>query len=84
MEKEEIRSEAPFTVSGITLVPLVKSLIFCREARRQLIVTGAIKPFGIVVFLEKEKKVLLVEGGEISLEQLYEKAPGVKERLEAI
>jgi len=84
MEKEEIRSEAPFKVSGITLVPLSKSLINCREVRRRLFATGAVKPFGIVVFSEKEKRVLLVEGGEISLEQLYEKAPGVKEHLEAI
>ena len=84
MEKQEIRSEAPFTVSGLTLVPLVKSLIYCREFRRQLIASGAVKPFGVAVFSEKEKKVLLVEGGEISLEQLYEEAPNLKESLEAI
>ena len=84
MEKQEIRSEAPFTVSGLTLVPLVKSLIYCREFRRQLFASGAVKPFGVAVFSEKEKKVLLVEGGEISLEQLYEEAPNLKESLEAI
>ena len=61
MEKQEIRSEAPFTVSGLTLVPLVKSLIYCREFRRQLFASGAVKPFGVAVFSEKEKKVLLVD-----------------------
>ena len=84
MEKEEIRTETPLVISGITLVPIVKTRIYCQGTKGWLFTTGAKKPFCIVVVSPQEKKALLVDGDEIPLEQLYEEAPGVKAILEAI
>ena len=85
MEKEEeIRIETPVTISGITLVPIVKRVIYCYGVKGRLFATGAIIPFGVVVISPQEKKALLVEEGTISIEQLYEEIPGMREVLEAI
>ena len=81
MEKEEIRIEAPFAVAGVTLVPVVKAWLNCWQSKGRLSFFGTKQPVSVVVISAQAKRAFRISGEEISLDQLTEEVPGIKEIL---
>ena len=84
METEEIRIEAPFTVNGVTLIPIVKASINGWHSKRRLSFLGTKQPVIIVVVSPQAKRAFRINGEEISLDQLTKEVPGIKEILEGL
>ncbi len=81
MEKEEIRVEAPFTVAGVTLVPVVKVWLNCWQSKGRVSFFGTKQPVSLVVVSPQAKRAFRINGEEVSLDQLYKEVPGIKEIL---
>jgi hypothetical protein len=84
MEKEEIRIEAPFAVAGVTLVLVVKARLNCWPGKGRLSIFGIKQPVSVVVVTPQAKRAFRVSGEEMSLGQLTEEVPGIREALEGI
>ena len=84
MEKEEIRTEAPFAVAGVTLVPIVEVLLNCWHSNGHLSFFGIKQPVSVVVVSPQAKRAFRIDGEEISLDQLTKEVPGIKEILEGV
>ena len=84
MEKEEIRIEAPVTVAGVTLIPVVKASLNCWHKKGRLSCFGTKQPVSVVVVSPQAKRAFRINGEEVSLDQLTKEAPGIKEILEGL
>lgn len=84
MEKEEIKIEAPFTVAGVTLVPIVKTQLNRWQTKDRLSFFGIKQPVSIVVVSPQVKRAFRISGEEVPLDQLIEEVPDIKETLERI
>ena len=84
MEKEEIKIEAPFTVAGVTLVPIVKTQLNRWQTKDRLSFFGIKQPVSIVVVSPQVKRAFRISGEEVPLDQLIEEVPDIKEILERI
>ena len=84
MEKEEISIEAPFTVAGVTLVPIVKASLNSWHSKGCLSFFGIKQPVSVVVVSPQVKRAFRINGEEISLDQLTKEVPGIKEILEGV
>ena len=84
MEKEEIKIEAPIAVAGVTLVPIVKTSLNYWLGKGHHSFFGTKQPISLVVAGPQGKRAFRVNGEEISLEQLTEEVPDIKEVLEGI
>ena len=82
MEKEEIRSEAPFIVAGVTLVPIVKASLNCWQGRGRLSFLGIKQPVSVVVISPQAKRAFRINGEEVPLDQLIKEVPGIKDIVE--
>ncbi len=84
MEKKEIRVEAPSTVAGVTLVPIVEVSLNCWRGKGRLSLFGAKQPVSVVVVSPQAKRAFRINGEEVSLDQLAKEIPGIKEILEGV
>ena len=84
METEEIRIEAPFTVNGVTLIPIVKASITGWHRKRRLSFLGTKQPVIVVVVSPQTKRAFRISGEEISLDQLIKEVPGIKDILAGV
>ncbi len=84
MEKEEIRIEAPLAIAGVTLVPIVKVSLNYWYTKSRLSFFGAKQPVSLVVVSPQAKRAFRIDGKEVSLDQLTEEVPGLKEMMEGI
>jgi len=81
MEKEEVGPGTPLTVSGITLIPVVKTSINRGEYKGRLLFLGTRQPVNIIVVSPQMKKAFRMNGEEIPLDKLCEEVPGLKDKL---
>jgi len=79
MEKEEIKIETPFVSPGLTLIPIVKDSINYWQGRGRFSFFGIKQPVSMVVISPQGRKAFRISGEEISLDQLTEEVPGIKE-----
>jgi hypothetical protein len=84
MEKEEIRIEAPFTVAGVTLVPIVKTSLKSWHSKGRLSFFSTKQPVSVVVVSPQARRAFRTNGEEVPLDQLTGEVLGLKEVLEAI
>ena len=84
MEKEEVKIEAPFTATGVTSVPIVKSTINCWHSKGRFLFSGMKQPVSVVVISPQAKRAFRISGKEISFDQLAKEVPGLEEMLERI
>lgn len=84
MEKEVIRIETPFTVAGVTLVPIVKTQLNYWQSKSRLSFFSIKQPVSIVVISPQAKRAFRISGEEVSLDQLTEEVPDIKEILEEL
>jgi hypothetical protein len=80
MEKE-VRVEAPVTIAGITVVPVVETAKNRWSARRGFSFLGFKQPVSVIIVTSEGKKAFNMDGEELSLEQLGEEFPAIKEAL---
>jgi len=84
MEKEEIRVESSVSVAGVTLIPVVKASLNYWHRKGSLWFSGIKQPVSIIVVSPLAKRAFRINGEEVSLDQLMEEVPGIKETLEGI
>jgi len=84
MEKEEIIIEAPVTIAGVTLVPLVKTSLNYWSRQVRLSFLASKQPVSVVVVSPQDRRAFRINGEEVSLDQLTQEVPGIKEMLEGI
>ena len=84
MEKKEIRVEAPSTVAGITLVPIVRSLIGTWHDKGRLLSFGLKQPVSVLVISPQGRRAFRIDGEEITMNDLAREVPGIEEILDSI
>ena len=84
MEKEGIKTEAPYTVAGVTLIPIVKTQLNYRQGKKRLSYFGVKQPVAVLVISPQDKRAFRISGEEVSLDQLIEEVPELKEILKVL
>jgi hypothetical protein len=81
LEKEEIRVGEKITVGEITLLPIIRTSVTCRNVSRGIVCSGSKNLVGIVVVSPKEKRAISINGEEVPVHQYMEQVPELKELL---
>ncbi len=67
------------TVSGVSLIAVTKLSFNCQRIGNGVFCFGLKQPVSVVLVSETMRKALSVTGEEISLDQLMQEAPTIKE-----
>ncbi len=84
MEKEKVSIENPATIEGITIIPLTKVSLNYWQSNGGVSFLGTKQPIAVVVVSPSAKRAFKMTGEEISLDQLLQESPAVKEALKTI
>ncbi len=82
-EKKEIVLGDPISVAGITLIPVTKVSVNCWRGKHGASFFGFKHPTSIVMVSPTTRWALGIEGESISLDQLMQEVPDIKEKLES-
>ena len=82
MEKQEVEIGNPITVGGVTVIPVAKVSLNYWHSNRGGSFFGVKQPVTIVVVSPSVRRAFRISGEEVSLDQLIEEAPGIKNILE--
>jgi uncharacterized spore protein YtfJ len=75
--------EKPFSVRGITIVPVIK-LSTQYSIEGGIFACGSKQPVAAAIISPSGKKAFRITGEEISIQQLLDEFPAVREKLEEI
>lgn len=81
METEVIRVAQHITVGEITLFPIIRTSVSCRNGNSGIVCSGSKNLVGIVVVSPKEKRAINVNGEEVPFAQYMKYVPALKELL---
>jgi uncharacterized spore protein YtfJ len=84
MEKEETIIDSPVAVGGVTLIPIAKISLDYESINRAGFFFGMKWPVAIVVISVSGKRAFRMTGEEVSVQELVQELPGVKETLEGM
>ena len=84
MEKKEVVIGNPVAVAGVTVIPVAKVLLRSWLSRSGISVLAIKQPVAVAVISPLAKRAFRVTGEEISLDQLVQEAPCIKEVLETV
>jgi len=84
MEKEETIIDSPVAVGGVTLIPIAKISLDYEWSNRGVYFFGMKRPLAIVAISVSGKRAFRITGAEVSVEELIQEVPGVKETLEGM
>lgn len=84
MEKQEVVVDQPVATNGVTVIPVVEVSLNCWHHKGGISFFGAKRLVSLVVVSPSARRAFRVTGEEVSLDQLTQEAPGVKEILERI
>lgn len=84
MEKKEIAIDNPVTIAGLTIIPVVQVLLNSWQVKGNASFFGLKQPVAVIVVSPLAKRAFRITGEEVSIEQLIQEAPGIKERLERL
>jgi uncharacterized spore protein YtfJ len=84
MEKKEVNVGKSMTVAGVTLIPVTEVWLNHWSGNGKLSFLGSKQPAGVIVVSQSAKRAFRITGEEISLDQLVQEIPGIKEILEEI
>ena len=84
MEKKEVGIENPVAVAGVTLIPVVEISLNYWRSNSGISFFGVKQPVSVVVVSPLAKRAFRVTGEEVSLDQLIQEVPGIKEILEGM
>ena len=80
MEKEEIVAEEHFTIAEYTIVPIIRKFLYCHKNKEGNIFIGTKHPLAVLVTVGSKKMLHIIED-DISVEQLIEEFPELKNLL---
>ena len=84
MEKKEVEIGNPMTIGGVTLIPVIELSLNYWHVGGRFSCFGIIQPVSVVVVSSSGKRAFRASGEEVSLDQLIQETPGIKEVLETI
>lgn len=84
MDKKEVVIGNPVTIAGVTLIPVIKGSLACWRHKGSISFLGMKQPFSIIIISSSEKKAFRTSGEEVSLDQLKQEVPDIKEVLDRI
>ncbi len=84
MEKEETIIDSPVAVGGVTLIPVAKISLDYESSKRAGFFFGMKWPVAIVAISVSGRRAFRITGAEVSVEELIQEVPGMKEMLEGI
>ncbi len=82
MEIENIEIESPVVLASLTIVPISRSSLRSRHWNRKFFFVATKKPIGVLVISNETRKAFRINGEEVSLDQLIQEFPSLKEKLE--
>ena len=82
MEKKEVRIENSVAVAGVTVIPVTKVSLNYWRSNSSISFFGVKQLVSVVVVSPLAKKAFRITGEEVSLDQLIQEVPGIKEILE--
>jgi hypothetical protein len=81
MEKTEVTMDQPIVLVGVTIIPIVSISLHCWYLDNLATVRGVKKPVAFLVISHTGRIIYGISGEEISVDQVIEKFPGIKEQL---
>ena len=84
MEKKEVTIGKPVTVAGVTLIPVVEVSLNYWHGNGGASFFSVKQPVAVVVVSPLAKRAFRITGEEVSLDQLIQEVPGMKEILARI
>jgi len=84
MERKEVTIDNPVAVAGVTLIPVAEISLNHWRNSSGISFFGVKQPASIVVVSPSAKRAFRITGEEVSLDQLIQEVPGIKEMLEGI
>ncbi len=84
MEKKEVEIGNPMIIGGVTLVPVAKVSLNYWRGNGGISFFGIKRPVSVVVVSQSVKRAFRITGEEVSLDQLVQEVPDIKEILEGI
>lgn len=84
MEKEETIIDSPLAVGAVTLIPIARISLDYEWSNRGVYFFGMKRPVAIVTISVSGKRAFRMTGAEISVEELIQEVPGMKEMLEGM
>lgn len=84
MEREKVIIGNPLTVSRVTLIPVVKMSLNCQRSGGTISFFGAKQPVDVVIASPSAKRAFRITGEEVSLDQLIQEVPDIKEVIKEI
>ena len=84
MEKKEVGIGNPVAIAGVTLIPVTKVSLNYWHSNSGILFFGVKRPVGVIVVSPSEKRAFRISGEEVSLDELIQEVPGIKEILAGI
>jgi len=84
MEKKETTIESPVVVGEVTLIPVAKTSLNYERSNGGIFFFGMKQPVAVVAISVAGKRAFRITGEEVSVEELIQEVPGIKETLEGI
>jgi uncharacterized spore protein YtfJ len=82
MEKKAVAIGNPVSISGLTLIPVVQVLLNSWHGQRGASYFASKQATAVVVISPEAKRAFRVTGEEISIDQLQQESPEIKDSLE--
>jgi uncharacterized spore protein YtfJ len=80
--ERKIGTEDAVTISGVTLIPVTKMSLNCRRIGNSISCFGTKQPSTVVVVSQTTRRAFNTTGEEVSLDQLVQDAPSIKELID--
>ena len=84
MEKKEVAIDSPMTVDGVTVIPVAKISLNYQHGNSSLSFFGVKQPIGVILVSRSLKRAFRITGEEVSIDQLMQEVPKIKEVLERL
>ena len=82
--KKEVVVDNPVAVAGVTLIPVTRVSLNCQGGSFGISFFGAKRPVSVVIASPSAKRAFRITGEEISLDQLIEEVPSIREVVAAV
>lgn len=84
MEKKETTIDSPVGVGEVTLVPIARASVNYERGNGGILFFGMKQPLAVVVISVSGKRAFRITGEEVSVQELIQELPGMKEMLEGM
>ena len=82
--KKKVAVENPVAVASVTLIPVVRSLVNRWHSKNGVSFFASKEPVAVALVSPSTKKAFRITGEEITLDELIEEVPDIKQTLERL